>query len=134
MTHLLKQVILSAAFFLLFDGIYIYSTAGYFDKQINMVQGSTIRVNLLGTFITYIFLLAGLNYFILSPNKSWKEAAILGLFVYGVYEYTNLSILKSWKWETTVMDTLWGGVLFGATTFLTQDVLRRVSMFTYLKN
>jgi len=129
MSKLLKQVLLSSAFFLLLDGIYLYSSSSYFDKQIEYIQGSPLRIKVVASIITYVILISGLNYFILSPNKSWKEAAILGLFVYGVYEYTNMSILKSWKWETTIMDTLWGGVLFGATTFLTQDVLRRVSMF-----
>ena len=129
MSKLLKQILLSSAFFLLLDGIYLYSSSSYFDKQIEYIQGSPLRIKVVASIITYVILISGLNYFILSPNKSWKEAAILGLFVYGVYEYTNMSILKSWKWETTIMDTLWGGVLFGATTFLTQDVLRRVSMF-----
>jgi len=129
MSKLLKQVLLSSAFFLLLDGIYLYSSSSYFDKQIEYIQGSPLRIKVFASIITYIILISGLNYFILSPNKSWKEAAILGLFVYGVYEYTNMSILKSWKWQTTIMDTLWGGVLFGTTTFLTQYVLRRVSMF-----
>jgi uncharacterized membrane protein len=129
MSHLLKQLLLSSAFFLLLDGIYLYSSSSYFDKQIEYIQGSPLRIKVVASIITYVILISGLNYFILSPNKSWKEAVILGLFVYGVYEYTNMSILKSWKWQTTIMDTLWGGVLFGATTFLTQDILRRINMF-----
>lgn len=36
--------------------------------------------------------------------------------VYGVYETTNYSIINKWEMTAVIMDTLWGGVLFAATT------------------
>ena len=47
------------------------------------------------------------------------DAMILGWVIYGVYEGTNYGILKNWKMSTVIIDTLWGSVLFGLTTYLT---------------
>ena len=44
---------------------------------------------------------------------------ILGAVIYGVYEGTSYALLKNWKISTVIVDTLWGGVLFGLTTFVT---------------
>jgi uncharacterized membrane protein len=35
-----------------------------------------------------------------------------------VYESTNYAILKDWKIQTLLMDGLWGGILFGLTTYI----------------
>ena len=36
-----------------------------------------------------------------------------------VYETTNKAIFNKWTWSTVLIDGLWGGILFGLTTFLT---------------
>jgi uncharacterized membrane protein len=95
---------------------------GYFDAQVKLIQGSNIKLNLVGAFITYIFLIFGLNYFIISKNKSVNDAFLLGLVIYAVYEFTNLSLLKNWHILTTILDTAWGGILFATTTYLTYKI------------
>jgi len=95
---------------------------GYFDNQIKQVQGSKIELNLLGAFITYIFLIFGLNYFIIDKNKSVNDAFLLGVVIYAVYEFTNIALLKNWHILTAVLDTTWGGILFASTTYLTYKI------------
>jgi len=73
--------------------------------------------------LCYIFLIYGLYYFIIKDNKKINDAFLLGLFVYGVYELTNKSLLKDWSYKTVITDTLWGGVLFSLTTYLTYYIL-----------
>jgi uncharacterized membrane protein len=46
------------------------------------------------------------------------DAFLLGIVIYGVYETTSYALLKKWKLSIVLMDTLWGGVLFGLTTAL----------------
>ena len=94
----------------------------YFNYQVIKVQGSSVRFNYIAAIITYIFLIYGLYYFILSKNKSVTDAFILGVVIYGVYEFTNLTILKEWKLKSALIDTLWGGILFSLTTFLTHKI------------
>jgi uncharacterized membrane protein len=71
-----------------------------------------------GAIACYIFLVLGLNYFILSANKSVMDAFILGIVIYGVFETTNIVLFKKWPIHIAVMDTLWGGILFALTTYI----------------
>ena len=104
------------------DFAYLTVIKDHFARQIAAVQGSPMVVNLFGAVVTYVFLIFGLNYFIIQPGRSAQDAFLLGLVVYGVYDFTNLALLSKWKLTTAVMDTLWGGTLFYLTTKLVQKI------------
>lgn len=110
------QYLLTAIIFVVLDGLYLNLIKDYFNKQIKAIQGSDIKVNIIAVGITYVFLIFGINYFIIQKNRSVKDAALLGLVIYAVYEFTNLSLFKNWSYLTAFIDTLWGAVLFGLTT------------------
>jgi uncharacterized membrane protein len=110
--------LISSIVFILLDFIYLQLIKKYFYNQIKLVQGSEPKVNYLGAALCYVFLIIGINYFIIKPNKSIYDAFLLGLVIYGVYETTNYALLKNWSLFTVFIDTLWGGVLFAATTFI----------------
>lgn len=110
------ESLLSAIVFVVLDGIYLNLVQKYFNNQIKIIQGTDIKINLIYTAITYIFLIFGLNYFIIQKRKSVQEAALLGLTIYAVYEFTNASLFSKWSFTTVLMDTTWGAVLFALTT------------------
>jgi len=116
------EFLLSAILFILLDGVYLNLIKNYFNQQIKDIQGSPMQVNYIAAAITYVFLIYGLNYFIIQKKRSVGEAATLGLVIYGVYEFTNLSIIKNWRVSTAIIDTLWGAVLFGLTTAIVYKV------------
>lgn len=109
-------MLVSAIVFIAVDSIWLNLMSNYFSKQIQRVQGSPIKVNFLGAALCYIFLIVGINYFIIKPNRSISDAFLLGLVIYGVYETTTYALLKNWSLLTVIMDTLWGGILFAVTT------------------
>ena len=111
-------LLVSAIIFIVLDFVYLNLIKGYFDNQIKMVQGSPIKINYLGAALCYILLIFGINYFIIKPRKSVSDAFLLGIIIYGVYETTNYALLKNWKILTVIIDTLWGGILFAATTYI----------------
>jgi len=111
-------LLISAIVFITIDTIYLNLMKGYFEKQVEKVQGSALKINFSGAALCYLFLIVGLNYFIIKPKKSVQEAFLLGLVIYGVYETTNYALFKNWSILTLFIDTLWGGVLFAATTFI----------------
>jgi uncharacterized membrane protein len=115
----LKQVTISAVAMLLLDFIYLSALSDFFNKIIFSIQGSKIKLNAVGAILCYILLIGGLNYFIISRKKSLQEAFILGIVIYGVYETTNLALLKKWSPKAVALDTLWGGILFALTTKIT---------------
>lgn len=111
-------LLLSAIVLISIDSLYLHIIKKHFNHQIQVVQGSPLQINYLGAAICYILLIAGINYFIIKPHKSVSDAFLLGIVIYGVYETTNWALLKQWSMFTVIVDTLWGGILFAATTWI----------------
>jgi uncharacterized membrane protein len=109
----------TAIVFVVLDVAFLYLLQPLFRKQIQDVQTSgPLTIDRVAAVLCYLVLVFGLFYFVILPNRSPMYAFLLGLVVYAVYELTNKSILRKWRWETVVIDTLWGGVLFAVTTWL----------------
>lgn len=122
-TDVLITMFISGVVLIILDAVFLYLNRNTFEVQIADVQRVTIQPKYLGFVLCYVILICGLYWFILRTHRPVWEAILLGLFVYGVYETTNYGALKKWRWMTMVMDTLWGGVLFGMTTLITYELL-----------
>ena len=118
------KLLISAIVLVSIDFAYLSLIKNYFSNQIKLVQGSPIQMNFLSTLLCYIFLIFGINYFIIKPNRSIKDAFLLGIIIYGVFETTNKSLFSKWSWLTVIIDTLWGGILFALTTFVVSLIRR----------
>ena len=114
--------LISAIVFIVTDSIYLNTIKGYFQKQIKDVQGSPIKVKFLGIALCYLFLITGINYFIIKPRKSVSDAFLLGLVIYGVYETTNYALFSNWSIVSVIIDTLWGGLLFASTAYIVEKL------------
>lgn len=112
------QFLISAIVFVILDYTYLNYIKSYFAKQIQVIQGSPLKIDYLATIICYIFLIFGINYFIIKPNRSIQDAFLLGLIIYAVFETTNKALFSKWYWSTVIIDTLWGGILFASTTYI----------------
>jgi uncharacterized membrane protein len=119
---MLFEVFKIAFIMIILDTIYLSISSSYFNHQIKLVQGSEIRLNFTAAIITYLFLVFGLYYFIIRNNRPLFDASLFGLVIYAVYEFTNKSILAEWKYKTTIIDTVWGMILFTATTYLYRKI------------
>lgn len=117
------SVVIIAIFMLILDFFYIYLNKNTFEIQIADVQRVSLQFKPLGAIVVYAFLILGLYWFIIREKKSIYNAFLLGLVIYAVYEFTTYALLKKWRFEIAVMDTLWGGVLFALTTYLTYQLL-----------
>lgn len=120
----LAKYLTSSVILVLLDSVYLKLISGRFTEQIKKVQGTKLELDLYSTVLCYLFLVFGLNYFIIRKNKSPTDAFLLGFVIYGVYELTSKALLTKWSWSTVVIDTVWGGVLFALTTMLTYYVLK----------
>lgn len=118
-----KTVLLVSLILLILDYIYIFIFSNHFKNQIYKVQNKPLKINLITSIMCYIILIFGLYYFIIKQKKSVNDAFILGIFVYGVYELTTISLLSDWNVKTVIIDTIWGGILFATTTYLTYKMI-----------
>jgi len=115
----LKNILVSGLAMLFLDFIYLSAFSGFFNNLVRSIQGTKIKFKLLGAILCYILLIFGLNYFIIDQKKSLKDAFLLGLVIYGVYETTNYAIIDKWNMQAVALDTLWGGILMTITTKIT---------------
>ena len=90
----------------------------HFGKLIKKIQGNRMVVDKIGALLSYSFITFALYYFIISKKNTLLNAFILGVCVYGVYEYTNYALFSKWDFTTTIIDTLWGGILFVLCSFI----------------
>lgn len=118
-----KRLIVASVILLALDFSYIMATKKIFEDQIINIQRVIMTVKPVGAIACYIFLIFGLYYFILQNKRPATDAALLGLVIYGVYETTNYAILKKWSPFVVVIDTLWGSMLFGLTTYFTYMIV-----------
>jgi len=122
----IKQLIISTIVFLLIDAVYLGSFSSFFNEAVKQVQGSPLKFNILGAIGCYVALIVGLNYFILDKKASIAEAFLFGLIIYAVFETTTYAMFKNWPASAVFMDTLWGGILFASSTYVTRFILRRI--------
>ena len=84
------------------------------------------KFNLWAALILYILLAIGVTFIVLGNIYSTTYfstlfvGALFGLIVYGVYDLTNLAIIKNWPIKIVIIDILWGTFLLGITSFLTK--------------
>jgi uncharacterized membrane protein len=115
-------MLLSAIVMISLDFVYLSVMKSYFMNQVKNVQGSALKLNYLGAALCYVFLIAGINYFIIKPRKSVSDAFLLGLVIYGVYETTNYALFSNWSIVSVIIDTLWGGLLFASTAYVVEKM------------
>ena len=58
-------------------------------------------------------------------NKSKRKKSgkilfifLLGAIIYGVYATTNYALINNWEPKIALIDTIWGGILFYLTTYI----------------
>jgi len=132
----ISDLIAVAVIILALDAVFLTLTKDLFARQVMLVQGTAMKVNIPSAAVCYILIVLGLYYFVLRhiivPNATSAAASIqtmrlgdgvraaffLGVLVYGVYETTTLAILRNWSPMTAVIDTTWGGTLFALSAYL----------------
>jgi uncharacterized membrane protein len=114
-----REIIISGITMLALDAIYLTVNKQAFLDQIVNIQRTVMQFRIVPAIICYILLIFGLYYFIIRKKRSILDAFIFGLVIYGVYDATNYATLKNYPLNLAIMDTVWGGTLMAATTFIT---------------
>jgi uncharacterized membrane protein len=115
-------VIVYAILFVLVDAIYLTNIAGPYGKMISNIQGKKMEMKILPAAVVYLSLIGAWYVFIFKERKgrSYLEnigrAALLGFFIYSVYDFTNLAIIDKYQLDLSLIDSVWGGVLYAITT------------------
>jgi uncharacterized membrane protein len=103
----------------------VITTINYdmYKNQFERINNSGFIINnefYLSCIIAYLLLAFSLFYFVLQRNNNNKllDAFLLGFVIYGIYNSTNKATINKWGLNESIIDTLWGGVLFTIITFI----------------
>jgi uncharacterized membrane protein len=113
---LAADIIILTILILVIDCSYLYGIRNIFSKQIMDVQNSPLKMDFLAAVLCYVLIVFGLYYFIIREKKSVFEAFMLGVVIYGIYELTTKALITNWRWQTVMLDSVWGGILFAIAT------------------
>ena len=110
-----KKFVLISIIVLVIDLFWLSLFLGkYFGKMVLKIQGETMNVNKNIASLSYLFIILSIYYFIVMKDngKMHLDAFLLGLFIYGIFEFTSGAIFKKWNILPLFVDTLWGGILY----------------------
>jgi len=109
---------------LLIDSVYLFVTKAIFGEMVAKIQRTAIQMRLEGAVIVYLLLAVALYYFIVKPGLSVWKAGLLGLVIYGTFDFTNYAMFKNYDLKIAIMDTVWGSLLFMATVLFQKQLLQ----------
>ncbi len=115
-------------FILFINLIYLFSLKLYILRIINNVQNVDFKIKKVWFILSYLLISFGLYYFIIKPRKKVEDAFILGVLVYGFYQIKNIALLNKWDILFGMIDTLFGGISFYLTTYLTYNNIGIIKM------
>lgn len=96
----------------IFDFTYFYFTYDIYALNVAKIQRVALKINIYSAIICYLLIAYCYQYFILQKNATIWDSLFLGLFVYGVYNLTSISLFKKYDKWIVIMDTIWGMILF----------------------
>lgn len=119
MPYVIAYISTAVVFFAL-DYLWLTRIAiGFYREHIGTLLLATPNFAAAGIF--YLFYVVGLVYFAVMPAVSagtlvtaLVNGALLGLLAYGTYDMTNLSTLKGWCLQVSLVDMAWGAFLSAA--------------------
>lgn len=111
-----KKLLYSAIILVALDLGFMYFNKKRFEMNIINIQRVLVVPKYLGFVVVYLLMISLLFWFILRNHRPVWEAVFLGMAINGIYEGTNYGIFKNWSKSLILLDTLWGGALFGLTT------------------
>jgi len=116
--------IIPACSMLFIDSVYLSNIGGpMFDKMVKKIQKDDMKLNIYGAIGAYILMIIAIYKFIIMERKPPMDAFILGICIYGVFDFTNYAIFNNYSMIIGLLDMLWGGILYYIVTLITYKLL-----------
>lgn len=104
-----------------------------YADQIGMLlrkSGENLTPNWPAAILVYVFIAIGLLCFVLpKANGNYIQVlitgALFGAVIYGVYDFTNYSLLTNWPGKITIIDFIWGMTLCGVSSVMIAFIQNR---------
>ena len=133
MGQTLTRTVIGALAFMVLDGLWLGVLMKDFYRSqlapiVRLGAGGGIAPNWPAALVVYVLLGAGIALFVIPRSPTVAIAAgsgaLLGLVVYGVYDFTNYSTLRAWPFAVTLADVAWGTFATAAASAIVRLVAR----------
>ena len=119
----IRNFIKALIVFGLFDFLWLGKISGnLYTSTIQNIQGTPISARISPAVIAYLLMAFSISLLLEKCNITSDNVilmgALVGFIIYGIYNGTNHAILKDWSLKTSLIDTAWGTLLFGATAWI----------------
>ena len=93
-------------------------------------SGDTMTPIWWAALVVYICITLGVLFFVLPKSQgdyflALTGGAVLGAVTYGMYDFTNYSILTNWPLKITCIDFIWGIILCGLSSIVATFIQNR---------
>jgi uncharacterized membrane protein len=102
-------------------------------KMIEDIQITPFTVKTYPIIVVYILMVLGIVRYVLPYisdthiiRDSFIYGGLLGLIIYGIFDFTNYSLISKYDLNLAIIDTLWGCMLFTFTTYLSKKILLKL--------
>jgi uncharacterized membrane protein len=132
MGQTLKAAALGAVVFMVLDGVWLGVVMKHYYREqlapiVRLADGG-IAPNWPAALVVYLLLGTGIALFVIPRAATVPLAAlygaVLGLVIYGVYDFTNFSTLRQWPFALTLVDVAWGTVATGICSAVVRFFIR----------
>lgn len=129
---LLKAAVAGTFGFILLDGLWLGLVMKSFYRDrlapIARMSNGALAPNWTGALVVYLLLGLGIALFAVPRDGETTSVAVtgalLGLIVYGVYDFTNYATLRNWPLALALVDTAWGALATALCAVLARAVAR----------
>lgn len=96
-----------------------------YAEMIPKIQKSPLTIRYIPVLLSYLTIILPIVFFSV-PNirkeSRWKDSlfygGLLGVFMYGMFSFTNYALIKNWTLEVVFLDTVWGGILYTIVSYI----------------
>jgi uncharacterized membrane protein len=116
--------IVSLCLFILLDFLWfkLYSYKNIYQQQFKSINNGNFPLRIWYGLIVWVLMAITVSWY-LSIYKSshlniFLYGMLLGFLIYGIYNFTNIATIKKYTLKTSLIDTLWGTILFGTVSLI----------------
>jgi len=129
-----KLLVIFIIVYLILDLSWIQIFSHKINPLIESIQNQKLKINMIGTILAYIviiFAYYNIAFTEDSVNKvvnfNYKNAMILGLAMYGTYEFTNYATISKWNDPIVMgMDIGWGILVSFLGVYITSIIYNKL--------
>lgn len=120
----LNKYLITSLLLPLIDFLYLTLISSHFKSVVKKITKEDMKFRYTPAILAYVVMTISINYFIIKDieNTTLKtnlvKAFILGLAIYGTFDFTNGAIFYDYDYKTMFIDISWGIILHLLVVFI----------------